>query len=143
PRPEKAGGLALFVAIIAVVGALIGNILIDPEYFGVFLSYFIPTVIIVMGMLYRVLLLRGVLGLLKNYIDIPYEKKLDHWLKRKIVKINSQKFLFFTRGDNVANLNSVLNYIKENEHTRDILLVSVVKNENEIPDRLKTDVEVL
>lgn len=143
PRPEKAGGLALFVAIIAVVGALIGNILIEPEYFGVFLSYFIPTVIIVMGMLYRVLLLRGVLGLLKNYIDIPYEKKLDHWLKRKIVKINSQKFLFFTRGDNVANLNSVLNYIKENEHTRDILLVSVVKNENEIPDRLKTDVEVL
>lgn len=143
PRPEKAGALALFVAIVAVVGALIGNILVKPEYFGVFLSYFIPTLIIVMGMLLRVPILRGVLGLLKNYIDIPFEKKLDQWLKRKIVKINSQKFIFFTRGDNVANLNMVLNYIKENEHTNKILLVSVVKNENEIPQRLKTDIEVL
>lgn len=143
PRPEKAGGLALCVAILAVMGALIGNILVNPEYFGVFLSYFIPTVVIVMGMLFRVPLLRAVLGLLKNYIDIPYEKKLDLWLKRKVVKINSQKFLFFTRGDNVANLNMVLNYIKENEHTNKILLVSVVKNENEIPERLKSDIEVL
>ncbi|HET8809388.1 MAG TPA: APC family permease [Flavobacteriaceae bacterium] len=143
PRPEKAGPLALFIAIVAVVAALIGNILIKPEYFGVFLSYFIPTVVIVMGMLLRVPILRGVLGLLKNYIDIPFEKKLDQWLKRKIVKINSQKFIFFTRGDNVANLNMVLNYIKENEHTNKILLVSVVGNENEIPERLKSDIEVL
>ncbi len=143
PRPEKASGLALFIGIVAVVGALIGNILIEPEYFGVFLSYFIPTVLIVMMMLYRVVVIRGILGLLKNYIDIPFEKKLDHWLKRKIVKINSQKFLFFTRGDNVANLNMVLNYIKENEHTNRILLVSVVKDENEVSKRLKMDVEVL
>lgn len=143
PRPEEAGALALFVGIVAVVGALIGNILIQPEYFGVFLSYFIPTAVIVMGMLFRVPILRGLLGLLKNYIDIPFEKKLNHWLKRKIVAINSQKFLFFTRGDNVANLNMVLNYIKENEHTNKILLVSVVRDENEIPERLKADVEVL
>lgn len=143
PRPEKASALALFIGIVSVISALIGNILIEPEYFGVFLSYFIPTMVGVMAMLYRVPILRGILGLLKNYVNIPFEKKLDHWLKRKIVKINSQKFLFFTRGDNVANLNMVLNYIKENEHTNKILLVSVVKNDKEVPERLKSDVEVL
>ncbi|HET8839452.1 MAG TPA: APC family permease, partial [Flavobacteriaceae bacterium] len=143
PRPEKAGAMALFVGIVAVIGALIGNILVEPEYFGVFLSYFFPTVFVIMLMLFRVAFIRGILGLLKNYIDIPFEKKLDRWLKRKIIKINSQKFIFFTRGDNVANLNLVLNYIKENEHTNKILLVSVVKNENEVPERLKADVEVL
>lgn len=143
PRPERAGGLALAIAIVAVISALIGNIFETPEYFGVFLSYFIPTVIVVMIMLLRVPIIRAILGLMKNYINIPYEKKLDHWLKRKIIKINAQKFLFFTRGDNVANLNKVLNYIRENEHTKSILLVSVVQGESEVSERLKSDIEVL
>jgi amino acid transporter len=143
PRPEKASGLALLIAVVAIFGAIAGNISEHPDYFGVFLTYFIPTVLVVMIMLYRVPLLRGLLGLMKYYLDFPFEKKLDHWLKRTIVKINSQKFLFFTRGDNVANLNTVLSYVRDNEHTNKILLVSVVKSENDIPEGLKSDIEVL
>lgn len=143
PRPERARGPIILLSIIAIIGALFGNISEHPEYFAVFLSYFIPTALIVMIMLYRVPILRGVLGLMKHYLNFPYERKLDHWLKRSIIKINSQKFLFFTRGDNVANLNTVLAYIRDNEHTNKILLVSVVRNENEIPESLRSDIEVL
>lgn len=143
PRPERASALFLFVGISAVLAALIGNIYINPDYFSVFLNYFVPTVVLVMIMLYRIPILRGLLTLLKNHVNIPYEKRLDIWTKRKIVKINSQKFVFFTRGDNVANLNMVLNYIKENENTNHVKLVSVVKDENDIPERLKSDIDVL
>jgi amino acid transporter len=143
PRPEKAGGWALSIAILAVIGALLGNILINPDYFWVFMSYFAPTVLIVMAMLFRVPILRAVLGLLKHYVDIPFEKKLVGAFKRKVVKINSQKFLFFTRGDNVANLNKVMMYVKENEHTNKVLLMTVVQDEKEVPPRLESDIEVL
>ena len=38
-------------------------------------------------------------------------------IRSKISQINSQEFVFFTRGDNIANLNQVMLYVLNNEHT--------------------------
>jgi hypothetical protein len=64
-------------------------------------------------------------------------------VKRLIGRIRSQEFVFFTRGDNIANINKVMRYIDENEHTRRIKIVNVIK-EGEVPDKkLIHEVDVL
>jgi len=145
PRPERASGLVLFVAISAVLAALIGNAILNPDYLVVFLQYFIPTVSVVFIMLFRVRILRLFTYLLQQ-IEQPLAKILpitSFSLKRLINSIKSQEFVFFTRGDNIANINQVMRYIVENEHTSRIKIVNVLKEGEEPPVKLMHDVEVL
>ncbi len=65
---------------------------------------------------------------------------------RPIVITTSSKWseylkVFFTRGDSVANLNQVMLYVSNNEHTGRIKVVTVYENESGIPERLKDDLD--
>ena len=51
--------------------------------------------------------------------------------------------MFFTKGDNVAGLNRVLQYITHNEDTRRLKIVTVLKEGQKVVPKLKSDVEVL
>ena len=57
PRPVRASWLTVFVASAAVLAALVGNAILNPDYVWVFLKYFIPTVLVVYIMLYRTTLM--------------------------------------------------------------------------------------
>ncbi|PSR53800.1 amino acid permease [Adhaeribacter arboris] len=145
PRPVRASGWALFVAIGAVVAALVGNAILNPPYLFVFLKYFIPTVALVYFMLYRTTLLRMFTYLVKQF-EGPFSKILpftSYRLKRKITEINSQQFVFFTRGDNIANINQVMRYIEDNEHTNRIKIVNVLGDNEQPPKKLMHEVDVL
>lgn len=145
PRPVRASGLALFVGISAVLAALVGNAILNPAYLWVFLKYFIPAVSIVLIMLYRIRILRLFTYLLQR-MGNPLEKILPftaYALKRLITEIKSQEFVFFTRGDNIANINHVMRYVEENEHTSRIKIVNVLGEGEEIPHRLIHEVDVL
>ena len=145
PRPVRASGWALFVAIGAVVAALVGNAILNPPYLFVFLKYFIPTVALVYFMLYRTTLLRMFTYLIKQF-EGPFSKFLpftSYRLKRKITEINSQQFVFFTRGDNIANINQVMRYIEDNEHTNRIKIVNVLGDNEQPPKKLMHEVDVL
>ncbi len=145
PRPERASGWALFVAIGAVVAALVGNAVLNPPYLFVFLKYFIPTVALVYFMLYRTTLLRMFTYLVKQFEGtfarfLPFT---SYRLKRLITEINSQQFVFFTRGDNIANINQVMRYIEDNEHTNRIKIVNVLGDNEHPPKKLMHEVDVL
>ncbi|MBF9254916.1 APC family permease [Pontibacter sp. 172403-2] len=145
PRPVRAKGLALFVAISAVLAALFGNAILNPEYLLVFLKYFVPTVSLVLIMLYRIRILRLFTYLIKQ-IEDPLERILpftSYALKRLITEIKSQEFVFFTRGDNIANINQVMRYIEENEHTNRIKIVNVLGDGEEPLHKLMDEVDVL
>ncbi|QMU27470.1 APC family permease [Adhaeribacter radiodurans] len=145
PRPERASGLALFIAIGAVIAALIGNAILNPPYLLVFFKYFIPTVSIVFFMLYRTTLLRLFTYLVK-ISEGTFSKFLpftSYRLKRLITEINSQQFVFFTRGDNIANINQVMRYIEDNEHTNKIKIVNVLGENEHPPKKLIHEVDVL
>jgi amino acid transporter len=145
PRPVRASGLAVFIAIIAVLGALLGNALLNPAYVWVFLKYFIPTVSVVFIMLYRTTLL-GFIAYLLQQFEQTFSKVLplsSYYLKRVITQIHAQQFVFFTKGDNIANINRVMRYIEDNENTRRIKIVNVI-GPNEIPNKkLIHEVDVL
>ncbi|WP_207434069.1 APC family permease [Sabulibacter ruber] len=145
PRPVRATGIVLFVAISAVLVALVGNAILNPAYLVVFLKYFIPTVSVVFIMLFRIRLLRLFTYLLQQ-IEGPLEKILpltSYNLMRLIHKIRSQEFVFFTRGDNIANINKVMRYIVQNEQTKKIKIVNVLREGEEPPTKLMHEVEVL
>lgn len=61
----------------------------------------------------------------------------------KIEDINAQQIVFFTRGDNLANLKSVMLYVRNNEHTNRIKVVIVVKKDSDVPPNLKEDLKML
>ena len=66
-----------------------------------------------------------------------------HSIRDKIEEINSQQIVFFTRGDNIANLNRAMLYVKNNEQTNRIKFVTVVQRSMDVPEKLKKDLEFL
>ena len=110
-----------------------------------FLWYFIPTILIVSAMLCRIALLKLCLFVLRNMISgfLQPLYATTQWIRDIIEKINSQQIVFFTRGDNIANLNNAMLYVKNNEHTNRIKIVTVVKHKTDVPSTAKKDIDFL
>jgi len=150
PRPEKAKWISVIVAIIAVILALTGNILMKPleglpSNMSVFLEYFIPAIILVVMMLNRTVLLKFLLTLI-HYIFDPvrhFVLKTDRGILSLINKINNQEFVFFTKGDNIASLNQVMLYVTRNEHTKRVKIVLVLDKNEKVPKNLPQEIEFL
>lgn len=145
PRPERAGWISLLVAILAVIAAIFGNAILNPAYLIVFLEYFIPSVLVVLIMLNRVMLLKFALRLIR-YVFNPIERyvtDINQLLMKTIHQINAQEFVFFTKHDDIATLNKVMLYIRDNEHTRKLKIVSIMAKGDHLPDNIKRDVDVL
>lgn len=151
PRPEKASWIAVLAATAAVIFALWGNIVKEPLADGpsnlmIFLEYFVPAIFFVAVMLNRIALLDILLRFIE-YLFVPILKlvtRTNEGIRSTIDRIESQEFVFFTRGDNLANLNKVLLYIQQNEHTRKIKIVNVTRKEDKEPvEKLDKDIEFL
>ncbi|MBI9040990.1 APC family permease [Lutibacter sp.] len=150
PRPEIASWFSIFFAIGAVLIALIGNVLMDtPEGSSnniiVFLDYFVPSIIFIIIMLNRTMLLTFLLNAIHTVFD-PIRKfvyNIDKNILATINQINSQEFVFFTKGDNIATLNKVMLYIIKNEHTKRIKIVLALEKDQEAPPNLPKEIEFL
>ncbi len=145
PRPERATWLSLTVAMGLTLVGLIGNAVLEPRYLVVFLEYFIPAMLVVAIMLGRIWLLKALLFFVRSVSDTiaGLTSRVSVSIRRRIVRINSQQIVFFTRGDNIANLNRAVLYVRKNEHTNRLKIVTVVKDESEVPEQLEKDIEFL
>ncbi len=150
PRPEKATWGAVLLAITAVIIALVGNITMppkpgNPSNFSVFLKYFIPTIIFIIIMLNRIVLLNFLLNVIHSVFD-PVRSlvlRTDKRILSTINKINSQEFVFFTKGDNIATLNKVMLYITRNEHTKKLKIVLALDKDDVVPKNLPQEIDFL
>lgn len=129
----------------AVVAGLVGNAILNPPYLAVFLEYFVPAMLVVSVMLGRITILEACLFLVRTTLmsAIKHMTAISQWIRAKIDEINSQQIVFFTRGDNLANLNRAMLYVQQNEHTNRIKIVTVVRSEDEVPPNLKHDLDFL
>lgn len=145
PRPVRAPWLSVLVAITAVLVGLIANALRDEKYLRMFFIYFIPTMAVVGVMLYRIPLLKLCLTAVRatSAALIKPLRRSAKAVRGKIEEINSQQVVFFTRGDNVSNLNSAMQYVMENEDTNRIKVVTVVASDDEVPPKLAGDLRFL
>lgn len=145
PRPEKSSWLGLFIGIIAVAAAIIGNVILNPQYLAIFMEYLIPTLAVVFFMFYRTKIYKLFLIILdyvfpdKNGLFI----KLNNIVKKALNDVNRQQFVYFTNHDDVATLNKVLLYISENESTKRVKIVTVLDKGETVALNIKKDIETL
>ncbi len=144
-RPVKASWGGVLFAILAVSAALMGNVFINPGYVLVFFEYFLPTVIIILIMLNRISLLKVCLFCIQE-VSLKLTlvtKYLSRFLQDKIDDINSQQVVFFTRGGDIANLNLALIYIRNNENTNRMKIVTVLPEGLSASPLLENDITFL
>ncbi len=145
PRPTSAPLINVLVGISAVVIGLVGNVLLDYHSFLMFLDYFVPAFILISIMLGRVTILNAFLFLARSLLKF-FIKRMNATslaIRAQIEKINSQQIVFFSRGDNLANLNKAMLYVQQNEHTNRIKVVTVVPRLEDIVPSLEKDLAVL
>ena len=150
PRPEKASWISVIIAIGAVVVALSGNIIMPskdglPSNLTVFLYYFVPSILFIIFMLNRTILLKLILKSIDAIFD-PIRRfiiQLDRKIQRMIDNINSQEFVFFTKGDSISTLNKVMLYISKNEHTKKLKIVIIKNERNKVPEKLAEEIDFL
>ncbi|GAA4282236.1 APC family permease [Gaetbulibacter aestuarii] len=145
PRPERSSWVGLFIGILAVGAAIVGNIILNPEYLAIFMEYLIPTLAVVFFMFYRTKIFKVFLIIL-DYLfpdEDLYFFKWNRIINVALHNINKQQFVYFTNHDDVATLNKVLLYISDNEATRSVKIVTVLDQGEKVADGLKEDIEVL
>jgi amino acid transporter len=145
PRPVYAGILTVTLALLGVLVALYGNVVIHPEYLIVFLQYFLPALVIVTIMLNRTAILNLYLSATQSLdAHVPRAARLTRRkVRQQLRDLTEQEFVFFTKGDNVVNLNKVMAYVVENEFTNRLKIVTLLKEGEKYPEDLLTDLKVL
>jgi amino acid transporter/uncharacterized protein YggU (UPF0235/DUF167 family) len=140
-RTYRAGWMTIIVAITATSLGMLGNAYIDYKNLLYFLDYFIPTVLVVVFVYLRIPILKAILQVLNNLMT-----RILLWRTTvidNITKITEQKVILFTRGGNLARLNTAFEYIVKNEPSRSVVVLHLYNKpehneEQEINDSLKT-----
>jgi len=145
PRPVHAGIITVTLALVGVLLALFGNVKLHPDYLIVFLEYFLPAIAVVSIMLNRTAILKLGLSAAESLAQqLPSISRLTRLkLQRQLRELSKQEFVFFTKGDNVANLNMVMTYVDENEFTNRLKIVTFLNAGEKFPEELLTDIRVL
>jgi amino acid transporter len=144
PRPERARGIAVITAVLFILAAFIGNMKLNINAFYTFLQYMIPSLLFIAIMLNRVMLIKLLIEALEYFYQ-PLRRMVilsNRYLQNLSTQINSQEFVFFTKGDDIAILNKVLQYVENNETTKKLKIVHI-KSDDENNEALKKDLEVL
>ncbi|HQV39328.1 MAG: APC family permease [Flavobacteriales bacterium] len=145
PRPETASVAAVSVALMGVVLALYGNVRLHPEFLVVFLQYFIPTMLVIAVMLNRKAILEVLMAWMSRFVEsVPGLAVIGRFaISRTIRKLNSQEFVYFTKGDDLSILNRVMMYVQANEITKKLRIVTVLKEGEKMHEEYLRDMEVL
>lgn len=145
PRPVRASWTTVIAGIAAVLVGLVGQVAMNPSYTRVFLIYFLPTVLVVVIMLGRIALLKACLFFIQGVSETiaGVTSSLSETIRTRIERISGQQMVFFTRGDHIAHLNDVMLYVRRNEHTNRIKVVTVVEKAGEVLPKLEEDLKFL
>lgn len=145
PRPEYATPVTVILGISGVLLALYGNIKLHPDYLVVFLQYFIPAFLIVTLFLERKMVIRYLIIYINKFFDKLQRATIfsKFHLTKELRNLNKQAFVFFTKGDDIAILNKVIIYVRENEITQRLKIVTVLQKEQQLNETFMRDFEAL
>jgi hypothetical protein len=145
PRPEFAPVSIVLLGILGILIALYGNVKLHPDFLVVFLQYFIPAILIIYMFLKRKVVIHYLLLYANSVFDkIQRASVFSRFhLTREMRKLNKQPFVYFTKGDNIAILNKVIIYVKENEITQKLKIVTVLQKEEQLNETFVRDFEAL
>lgn len=135
PRDVHASWPAVVLGLIAVCVGLVGNVIMKAKDMPIFLIYSLVAGAVVAIMFQRINILKAILYMARSIIQ-PVVKKID--------QINdSLTVIYFTKGDNLASLNRAAQYVLANEQTRQLKVVHIYQDEDEIPAPLPGHLRIL
>ncbi|MEZ4704072.1 MAG: amino acid permease [Bdellovibrionota bacterium] len=144
PRQYKASWGSIFIALLGTLSGIMGNILIKSEYVRYWAMYFVPTMSLIFVMLYRhhFLKLLAILAgdILKNF---SFSKKVIQKLDTILQDLEGHGIIFFTKGDDAANLNRAMLYVQENEITDHVSVIHLYEKKEDIPKHLESDMRTI
>ncbi len=137
PRAVKASWPGVVVAFFAVCVGWIGNMLIDYPMLSrlkIFLIYFGVSVVVVGVTLIRAKILKVVLATTQGIVErtLAVNRSIRDWVFGRLDEVRSQAVIFFTKGDNLANLNRAALYVLQNEESKRLRVIHVFEKEEEI-----------
>jgi amino acid transporter len=135
PRAVTASRTAIVIALVAVVTALVGNILLSVRNAEVFLVYAVIALLAVGAMLFRIPILSLVLNASRAIAEraIGVNRWIREWVTGWISQINAVAVVYFTKGDSVVVLRRAAEYVLRNEQTNRMSVVHVYEDEQHIP----------
>lgn len=145
PRPEYAPVIVVLLGILGILIALYGNVKLHPDYLIVFLQYFIPAILIIYMFLKRKVVIHYMLLYANSIFDKIQKASVfsRFHLTKEMRKLNRQPFVYFTKGDNIAILNKVIQYVQENEITQKLKIVTVLQKEQKLNKTFERDFQAL
>ncbi len=137
PRPESAAPFVVGIAILAIVLALYGNMRLHPEFLVIFIQYFVPAMLFLFAMMNRPKILQFILTIFTSFFDEVSKLARFNRIKmsRLLHKLQSQEFVFFSKADDIAALNQVMIYVSDNETTKKLKIMTILK-EGEVPSAI-------
>ncbi len=145
PRPETATVATVSLALLGVLAALYGNMRLNPAYLVFFLQYFVPAMLIIAIMLGRKTILEYLMIWVSGFVEsVPGLAVLGRFtISRTIRQLNRQEFVYFTKGEDLSVLNRVMMYVEDNEITKKLRIVTVLKEGESAKPEFLSDLGVL
>ncbi len=134
PRSVKSTWYEVGLAFFAAILGLIGNIFFIGKDFIIFFNYFFISMILVSAMLLRSQIMSLLLKIIRDifqHITVT-NSQVQKYILNFIKNTRKRPVIYFSRGDDLKNLNRALLYIQENESSSHIQIVYLDKDNIEI-----------
>lgn len=145
PRHIRAPWPAVVIALGATSAALVGNILLNPDYVLVFLLYFAIAAVVVGVVMMRVRLLRIMLSVSEGWLERLHESntRFSQRIKQVIRRINQEQIVFFTEDEGLPLLNEMALYVLQNEENQWLRVVHCYTDRAAVPAKLGTNIATI
>lgn len=134
-RTYHAPALFVVIAILSTIIGIYGNVMIDPKNLTYFLTYAIPTLVIVFLMVFQDVFLKVILRATKHI------KPIHHYIERHFDDMTDGRFVAFIH--HVDKLNEILDYINRNETGWNVTLVHCNNRDKTSYDKTFTELQLV
>ena len=125
-RSYRAPAIFVLIASLATSLGVVGNVIIDPQNLVYFITYFLPTMLVVLVIVYQDHMMRALIDL-----TAPFPR-LRTFLEQRFGDMVNGTFIVLIRNTN--RLHRILSYINHNETGRNIILIHCLEHRHNPAD---------
>lgn len=137
-RSAQAKGITVAIALAGVLLALLGNVVLNPDYVRIFGLYFAAAVAIVAMMFFRSKLLTLLLKAAKRLCELPILRRLQtgHRIAALLQEVQCRSIIFVATKGTRCEIRQAAEYVRRNEQMRILKIVWCYDNTSAIPKEL-------
>ncbi|KJE97009.1 hypothetical protein CAOG_07497 [Capsaspora owczarzaki ATCC 30864] len=136
--------VGVITAIVGVIVAWIGNVVLDSQILLYFFMYFVGFLAIALSMFFRSAAIRTLLHAIKDRTNASARvARFQKWLVQLLHDIEREPVIFFSKHGDLVSLNRAIQYVEDNEQTRIVKVVHFFESPRDIPEELFENIAML